>query len=502
MFRFISQLFSAPKKTAPRPTYKPQLEALENRELMSVSPINVAGDLAPTSREAYLGSPYQPTPAGLALINSLPNTPVRTTALADYQRDGLITRNDLIDIFNKGSSGFTDLTNPELSSLQTLVNNGSTLLMPDYVQNLASKVLISIPYGTGTSAQNLQKGVNDFFLGADRPQASQAYGQASGPLWNGSGPSYKDVGGRGEVYDQWLFSAMREVAYRDPNAIKQMFIDNGDGTYTVRFYTYNSSKPDYVTVDNYLPGGSSVNITGPLWPLLLEKAYAQENAWGEIGSFQPHVNAYYALEQSDAFPGLGIAQVGDGDPRWAFRAITGMDGAIGTEGGYASTTVNANEVADAWSQGQFVLLHTDYHGGYYAPNDDASKLLNTAYGNGGQWWHVVDVHMGSDGNWVSLANGAVSYWIEVDFSDLSYYFDIEVMAPSPAGSSARLTTTTTGLSSSGTNLAAATTQTTTNTYQVPSKTYQITQNTANVTSTSLDVVGMSSLLQEQNKTTL
>lgn len=501
MFRLFNKLRSAPKKSAPRPTCKPQLEALENRELMSVSPIDVKGLIGPTHLEANPGPFYQPTPAGLALINSLPNTPVSTTALADYQRDGLITRNDMIDIFTKGSSGFTDLTNTEQSSLQTLVNHGSTLDMPNYVQNLASKALKAISFGSGTSAQNLQQGVNNYFLGADRPQATSPYGQVSGSLWKSSGPSYQDVYTAGSVDDHWFWTAIREVAYRDPNAIKQMFIDNGDGTYTVRFY--NGGKPDYVTVDNYLPGGWPGENISVMWPDLLEKAYAQENATGGLGSFHPGVNAYYAINGGFAVSANPpeVAQVGIGDPRWAIAAITG-------QGGNASLTVNADNVADAWSQGQFVLLHTSYYG----PDEDWAKALNTvvssgdAYGdnsvNGPQWWHVVDVHKGGGGNWVTLANDNVSYWLEVDFSDLSTYFDIEVMAPSPAGSSARLTTATTGLYSSGTKLAATTSQTTTNTYQPPAKIYHLTQNTAGLTRTSLDVVGISSLINEQNRRSL
>src|SRR5690242_11916781 len=90
-----STLFSGRTQRNRKATYKPQFEALEKREVMTllggvrVGPGTLTGGFLPPP----------PTAAGLALINSLPATPVRSTALADYQRDGAITRNDMIDIF-------------------------------------------------------------------------------------------------------------------------------------------------------------------------------------------------------------------------------------------------------------------------------------------------------------------------------------------------------------------------------------------------------------------
>jgi hypothetical protein len=72
-----------------------------------------------------------------------------------------------------------------------------------------------------------------------------------------------------------------------------MFIDNHDGTYTVRFF--NGGKADYVTVDRYLPvdasgnfvyanlGASASSDSNVLWVALAEKAYAQLNASAWLG---------------------------------------------------------------------------------------------------------------------------------------------------------------------------------------------------------------------------
>jgi hypothetical protein len=334
-----SRLFSGRKQRNRKATYKLQLEALEKREVMTllggvrVGPGTLTG--------AFLPPP--PTTAGLALINSLPDTPVRSTALADYQRDGEITRNDMIDIFFTGTTGYTDLTNSELVSLQTLVKNGPTVAMPDYVQNLASKVLAGVPVGGLSPAQTLKKGVDNFFLGLDHPEVTVGYIQVHLPLWNGA-PSPKDVAQHYFTQTNWLLTGLEEVVSRKAADIMSMFIDNGDQTYTVRFY--HGKTPDYVTVDSLLPNTSVASVgyadTRVLWVPLVVKAYAQENAAGWLGSFEPGVNSYGAL---------GPGQGGDaGDPGWAFSAITGLPTTHGQ--------INPSAISAAWLQGHYVALHT------------------------------------------------------------------------------------------------------------------------------------------------
>jgi hypothetical protein len=104
-----------------------------------------------------------------------------------------------------------------------------------------------------------------------------------------------------------------------------MFIDNGDGTFTVRLYTgtygtiYNYSDgsisagftnnigtADYVTVDRMLPtstsgilayadyGASYTNTANSLWIPLAEKAYAQWNQTGKEG--RDGLNAYASIQ--------------------------------------------------------------------------------------------------------------------------------------------------------------------------------------------------------------
>jgi hypothetical protein len=111
-----------------------------------------------------------------------------------------------------------------------------------------------------------------------------------------------DQGAAGDCY---LISALGAIANTNPTAITNMFIDNGDSTWTVRFYYSPSGlsngpyTADYVTVDKQLPTYNGWLIydecglsydhpalrayndaTNELWIALVEKAYAQ---WNETG---------------------------------------------------------------------------------------------------------------------------------------------------------------------------------------------------------------------------
>jgi hypothetical protein len=363
MFGLNTKLFANARNRIRKSTFKPQLEAMEDRRLMSVF---TGGILSGGNVTSILNLPPQPTTAGLALINSLPATPVKTEALADYQRDGFISRNDMLDILSIGTTHYTSATSPVFTSLNTLVNNGATVGMPGYVQNLASKTLSSanglaqgelkgmkeddpaaynywVAHEYKFLAEDIQMEVDNWFLGMDHPDDSYVYkGQTitptysavNLPLWNGS-PIYQDVA-QGFVGDCWLMSSLAEVALRNPGDIKSMIIDNGDSTYTVRFF--DGSTPDYITVDNMLPGGGSVyaHPQGDMWAALVEKAYAQENGFGWIGSSNQGVDSYGALN--------------GGYPQWPLSAITGQS--------VPAYSVNANSVMNAFLQGNFVVMCT------------------------------------------------------------------------------------------------------------------------------------------------
>jgi hypothetical protein len=170
----------------------------------------------------------------------------------------------------------------------------------------------------GNTATKLQTLVNKWFFGTDHPKAetNSAYVQAAGTLF-GATISYTDIA-QGDLGDCYLLSALGSVARQNSQVIRNMFIDNGDGTFTVRFF--HSGVPDYVTVDMMLPsrngqfiyanqGDSVSNPNNILWVALAEKAYAQENEDGWLA--QPvAVNSYAGID--------------GGMPDYATRQVSGV----------------------------------------------------------------------------------------------------------------------------------------------------------------------------------
>lgn len=104
---------------------------------------------------------------------------------------------------------------------------------------------------------------------------------------------------QGSVADCYFVAALSAVASKSPDLIKDGIVDNGDGTYKVRFF----QKKDYwsrdyesvwVTVDGDLPGmngdlkyakGQKTRTGGrELWPGIYEKAFAEwKGGYNEVG---------------------------------------------------------------------------------------------------------------------------------------------------------------------------------------------------------------------------
>jgi hypothetical protein len=274
---------------------------------------------------------------------------IQTLTRMDFTRDDSVSRNDMLGLFAQAEADGV-VTGAELHDLQVLVANAGLLQMPAYVQYLASRVANGDPANAhyqgqalgnlfaGSPAWRLQDLVAKWFLGMDHPTAGAAYNPVSGVLFSGS-PSYQDVF-QGALGDCTVMASVAEVAART-NLINSMFIDNGDGTWTVRFY--RNGAPVYVTVDNQLPGGGNLYDhphNGVLWVALAEKAYAQLNESGWLGTLLPGFNSYFALDY------------GNGDT--IVTALSALTGRPATFGGPFVWLV----IGTVMSQGQLVVLAT------------------------------------------------------------------------------------------------------------------------------------------------
>jgi hypothetical protein len=318
-----------PISSVPPPTTSPKISFALAAEIGGTVTVN-GSSLSGTATASFVANSgnFQ-TPALAALVQSL-------------DADGSISRDDMIKILRSVSAAGA-VTGAELSDLKELVSLSTAYGMPDYVQVLASDVVNGNPanatyqgqklgnLAAGSSAAQLNNLIDKWFLGTDHPALSNLsdepleYRKVDGSLFPRT-PSHRDEL-QGEPNDCYLIAALGSLADSNPLAVENMFIDNGDGTYTVRFYTgtygdagYYSDggvsagfadtnvTADYVTVDSMLPtysngvlacagyGASYDNLANSLWIPLAEKAYAQWNQTGKAGPDRDGGNAYASLK--------------------------------------------------------------------------------------------------------------------------------------------------------------------------------------------------------------
>ncbi|MCU0534488.1 MAG: pre-peptidase C-terminal domain-containing protein [Hydrococcus sp. Prado102] len=228
--------------------------------------------------------------------------------------DSSLSRNDTISIFRVAQDGNV-ISADELRDLRTIVANASGFGIQDFVRVLSDKVVNGNVANQKSGIGNLFAGSSDtqmenligkWFLGSDRPttlSSSHTYRQIGGSLFQ-NGISADDVK-QGQLGNCYYLATLSSIAQEKSSFIQDMFIDNGDNTFTVRFF--NNNVADYVTVDRFLPtdsngrlvyasmGASATNSANELWVALAEKAYAQlaESGWSRNSD---STDSYSAIE--------------------------------------------------------------------------------------------------------------------------------------------------------------------------------------------------------------
>jgi Calpain family cysteine protease/Calx-beta domain/Ser-Thr-rich glycosyl-phosphatidyl-inositol-anchored membrane family len=244
---------------------------------------------------------------------------LKDTGLANLTRtlanDGQLNRNDVISILRDAEDSNV-IDTYEFTDLKTILSNAAKFTIQDYVVDLFDKVvngdLANTKYQganlgnltVGSSNTQMENLIGKWFLGTDRPFSTYGYQYFSQPLYaNGINPD--DVR-QGQVGDCYFLATLAAIANEQPNYIQNMFIDNGDNTFTVRFF--KNGVAEYVTVDRFLPkaswGAAYANASTEMWVALAEKAYAQlaESQWSRSIT---STNAYDSISggwMSDAIP--------------------------------------------------------------------------------------------------------------------------------------------------------------------------------------------------------
>ncbi|MEB3214911.1 MAG: C2 family cysteine protease [Nostocales cyanobacterium 94392] len=274
---------------------------------------------------------------------------IQDTSIRELSRslfsDNIIDRNDAIAILRDAKDDSV-VDSTELNDLRTIINHAYDLGIAEYVRVLSNKVVNgdvankSDNLQAGSSDVQLERLINKWFLGSERPITTHTYRYTEGSLFQ-NGISHDDIK-QGYINDCFFLAGLGATVVQSPEIIQNMFIDNGDGSFTVRFY--NKGVADYVTVDRYLPTNNIGNLVyanagdyhgssnNELWVALAEKAYAQLNESGWIN--QDNTNSYN---------GIGNA----GYLSDAFTHITGEKSALGRR-------LNFNTVIDAFSSGEVV----------------------------------------------------------------------------------------------------------------------------------------------------
>lgn len=299
-----------------------------------------------------------------------------TNITRNFAVDGSLNRNDMIEILREVKD-YGSVTSYELEDLRT-IQNSLGYLMPEHVRNLSNKVIYTDPANARSGIGNLAADSSDvqmerligkWFLGSDRPTAlsydrttTYTYRYVQGSLFR-SGASYEDID-QGNVGDCYFLAGLGATALQSNSTISNMFIDNGDGTYTVRFHKPDGSR-DYVTVDRYLPTGSTGysqfagwgggrydNANNELWVALAEKAYAQLNESGWIE--QDNTNSYNGTTTSATAVSDNSAGINGGWPYKAIRHITGSN----TQHQNVSSLTDVNNIISALNAGRMVVVNT------------------------------------------------------------------------------------------------------------------------------------------------
>jgi hypothetical protein len=306
-----------------------------------------SGDVAAGATSGPGGAPITPPtppppPAKTDWFDAGISDPTLRSLARSLAADNWLTRGDWWQLFSQVEKDGT-VTAGEIHDLQDLLYPNrvsspyaATYGMPDSVWILTSKIVdgnsANATYQgaalgnlhAGSSAVQLQLLVGKWFLGTDHPTvpAGINYRLVSGNLFVG-GASYSDVV-QGQTGDCYFVAALGGIARFSPQVIQQMVTDNGDGTFTVRFY--NNGVADYVCVDRALPvwtdgtaeyasfGGKYSSTANELWVALIEKAYAQISEEGWLG--HAAVNSYANIDSG--YSDLVISEVTGRTAGWTW----------------------------------------------------------------------------------------------------------------------------------------------------------------------------------------
>lgn len=185
--------------------------------------------------------------------------------------------------------------------------------------------------GTGSGPRG-RDGSGGEGVGSDNPDLTDdhddsTYEDLDGPLIDDGGIEPDDIR-QGGLGDCWLISSLRGLAGSEEGAalLAKNIKDNGDGTYDVTLY--DDGEPKVVTVTGQIPvdgDGNPVYANNDggqteLWPMLFEKAMAQEFG----GSYQD-LDADWPARAMEALTGNDVTTYDEGFLPWDNKDFPSSD---------------------------------------------------------------------------------------------------------------------------------------------------------------------------------
>ena len=362
------------------------------------------------------------------VINDWFSQNLRDTGLINLTRslaaDTQLSRNDMIAIFRDAKDGSV-VDASEVLDLRAIVNNYARFNMEDYVRYLSTQVSNGLFTNMADTALEALIGrqflgtvapINNFHNTSNNTTTTLTYVAAQGTLYGSSGrASINDID-QGYIGDCSFLAALGATVNSVANIISSMIIDNGDNTYTIRFYsgTGTSAAAEYVTVDRRLAttngqlfaaasadGSRNPNNPGNvLWAPLVERAYAQWREWRESGT------------SGDS----GYTIIGNGD--YITRPMEIITGRSSTH--YSTSSVTFSQLQNALANNQVLTAgRYEQSSTTYIVGGHAYSVTSAYVNSRGEQRVVVRNPWGFDGRTV---DGTDDGFIDLSFIDFQNNF--------------------------------------------------------------------------------
>ncbi|ABA21508.1 Peptidase [Trichormus variabilis ATCC 29413] len=338
------------------------------------------------------------------------------TLTRNLAADGNLSRQDMLDIFRNVQDDSKVDAN-EVKDLRTLVGASTRFSMQDPVKWLSTQVAngASVDMAASDFESSL---VGRWFLGTVAPTPvfngkTLTYTLATGNLFGSANEARIGDIDQGQLGDCAFLAALGATFGRQSNdagnasssVINSMITDNGDNTYTVRFYSttiFDPGEAQYVTIDRRIATSVAAKTNGGvLWVALVEKAYAQWREWRE------------------GKPGYNIIGNGDALSR-PLQFVTGRDFTPADP-----TNINCfSTIETALANGKAVTAARMGDSTSYIVGNHAYSVTNVYTNTSGEKRFVVRNPWGKDGK---TRTGADDGFIDLSFDEFSKAFNYGVI---------------------------------------------------------------------------